>query len=108
MGRWQTNWRIELRIMRSLRDGLSLQRADGKIDAGPGGLYERIAEADLGRHDRCHQRYRTRYRLRDDLKCVRSRIGHAQIPYAENQNRVHLLRSGVQFRYLDQGQISLE
>ena len=43
VGRWRSDRRIELRLVRSLRHCLPLQCADGKIDARRGRLHDRPA-----------------------------------------------------------------
>ncbi len=58
MGRRRADRRIELRLLRPLRHGLPLQRADGKVDARRGRLLYRAAEACARRHDRCGQGHR--------------------------------------------------
>ena len=80
--------RIQLRFMRSLCDRLPLQCADGKVDAGSGRVYERTAEADFERHDRPDQGHRDGYGLRDDSKCLGSRVGHARIAHLQNEDRL--------------------
>ena len=44
--------RIELRFLRPLRHGMPLQRSDGKVHAGPRGLFHRPAEVHAQWHDR--------------------------------------------------------
>ncbi len=96
--------RIELRLLRALRHGLSLQRADGKIHARPCRLSSpRLPQTALKRHDRRRQRHRAGDRLRRHPAALRGRSGHARAAHPQNQDGLHLLRRRLQLRRLDQG-----
>ena len=93
--------RIELRLLRPLRHRLPVQCADGKVDARPGRLLHRPAASGAGRHDRRGQGHRAGDGLSADPASLRSRSGDARIAHQQDQDGLHLLRRGLQLRYLD-------
>src|SRR5882672_8095818 len=96
MGRWFGDWRIELCLLQTLRYGLPMQRADGKIHARACGISHGPAKNDVGRHDRCSEGRRAGDGLWSDSEALGSRIAHAGVAHPPYEDSLHVLRRGMQ------------
>ena len=103
LGRRRADRRVELRLVRPLRDRLPLQRAHGDDHARARGFHDLSPGVRTERHDRRRQGDRAGDRVRRHHAGLGGRGGDAAGPHPAHQDRVHLLRRRLHLRRLDEG-----
>jgi formate dehydrogenase major subunit len=85
MGWRLDDWGVELRLVRALRDGLPVQRADGKVDAGPCRFFNCLPKRALKGMIDVVKGDRARSRLRNNSARIGSRRGNARVAHSQTK-----------------------
>ncbi len=94
---------VVLRVLRSLRLGVPVQRPDGEVDAGPPRSDDRLARRDPQPGHRPGQGRRADDRLRPALRDLQGRGVRPDGRHRHDQDGVHLLRGRLLLRRRDPG-----